>query len=435
MVKNKPTPTITSKKHLARLERERRQTIVIRFVAIGVILAIIMIIAYGYLDIKVLQLRQPIAKVGDEAITIREFQLRVRLERQRLINQYLQNLQLGQLFGYDTTSQNQQIEDRLNTPSMIGQSVIDSLIEEHLISQEADRRGIAVEPDEVEGALEAFFQYFPNGSPTPTITPTSITFSTLSPEQLALVTITPSAATAPTSTSEPTVTPDIAATPLPITSPTSTPAPTSTSTPYTLEGYHQTYDKNLELYKTLGANEADFRSLFKADLLRDKLYKIITLNVPATQEQVWARHILVANKDVAKSVRERLLMGQDFAILAIEFSQDTGTKDKGGDLGWFGKGMMVPEFEQTSFGSNIGQISTPIKTSFGYHIIQVLGHENRPLTDSEYQQAREASFQEWLAESQKQTDIKTYDNWLDKIPTDPDLQKAIEAFFGQQPSQ
>ncbi|MCJ7724263.1 MAG: SurA N-terminal domain-containing protein, partial [Anaerolineales bacterium] len=281
MVKNKPAPTIPSKKHLARLERERRQTIVIRFAAIGVLLAILMIIAYGYLDIKVLQLRQPIAKVGDEVITLREFQLRVRLERQRLINQYLQNLQLGQLFGYDTTSQNQQIEDRMNTPTMIGQGVIDSLIEEHLISQEAARRGIAVEPDEVEGALEAFFRYFPNGSPTPTITPTSITFSTLSPEQLALVTITSTAATTPTSTSEPTVIPDIAATPLPIPSPTSTPAPTSTSTPYTLEGYHQTYDKNLELYKTLGANEADFRSLFKANLLRDKLYKIITANVPA----------------------------------------------------------------------------------------------------------------------------------------------------------
>jgi parvulin-like peptidyl-prolyl isomerase len=435
MVKNKPTPTITSKKHLARLERERRQTIVIRFAAIGVILAIIMIIAYGYLDIKVLQLRQPIAKVGDEVITLREFQLRVRLERQRLINQYLQNNQLGQLFGYDTTSQNQQIEDRLNTPSMLGQSVIDSLIEEHLISQEAARRGIVGEPDEVEGALEAFFRYFPNGSPTPTITPTSITFSTLSPEQLALVTITPTATTTPTSTSEPTVTPDITATPLPIPSPTSTPAPTSTSTPYTLEGYHQTYDKNLELYKTLGANEADFRSLFKANIFRDKLYKIITTNVPATQEQVWARHILVANKDIAKSVRERLLMGQDFATLAMEFSQDTGTKDKGGDLGWFGKGMMVPEFEQTSFGLNIGQIGTPIKTSFGYHIIQVLGHENRPLTDSEYQQACETRFQEWLVEAQKQTDIKTYDNWLDKIPADPDLQKAIEVFFGQQPIQ
>jgi parvulin-like peptidyl-prolyl isomerase len=189
------------------------------------------------------------------------------------------------------------------------------------------------------------------------------------------------------------------------------------------------------LYKTLGANDADFRSLFRANIFRDKLYKNITTNVPATQEQVWARHILVANKDVAKSIRERLLMSQDFAILAMEFSQDTGTKDKGGDLGWFGKGMMVPEFEQTGFRLNIGQISTPIKTSFGYHIIQVLGHENRPLTDSEYQQACEASFQEWLAESQKQTDIKTYDNWLDKIPTDPDLQKAIEAFFGQQPSQ
>lgn len=77
------------------------------------------------------------------------------------------------------------------------------------------------------------------------------------------------------------------------------------------------------------------------------------------------------NRLKAEDVLKRVRAGEDFAKLAKEFSTDPGTKEKGGDLGWFGHGQMVPEFEQAAFALQPGQISDLIQTKFGYHIIKV----------------------------------------------------------------
>src|SRR5512143_1859014 len=184
-------PVLHSKKHIARLERERLQTRIILFSFIGVLVLVVGLVLYGYLDVKYFQARRPVAKVGDVGIPLGEWQARVRMERTRLIGQYNLYQQYSQYFGMDLSSQEQQFLTQLNSPTTLGQSVLDQMIDEELIRQEAAKRGITASPQEVQDAIQADYQYYPNGSPTPTITPTSVSLPTLSPETLALVTLTP----------------------------------------------------------------------------------------------------------------------------------------------------------------------------------------------------------------------------------------------------
>jgi len=96
-------------------------------------------------------------------------------------------------------------------------------------------------------------------------------------------------------------------------------------------------------------------------------------------EQIHARHILVSNKDQAMKIYRLLKHGKDFAELAAQYSLDDNTKARGGDLNWFSRGTMVSSFEDAAFAlKKPGDISKPVKTQFGWHIIQLLGR--RPST-------------------------------------------------------
>jgi foldase protein PrsA len=86
--------------------------------------------------------------------------------------------------------------------------------------------------------------------------------------------------------------------------------------------------------------------------------------------QVKARHILVDKKSTADSIEKQLKSGADFATLAKKYSTDTGSKVNGGELGWVKKGQMVPQFETALFKLKKGEISQPVKSQYGYHIIQ-----------------------------------------------------------------
>lgn len=92
--------------------------------------------------------------------------------------------------------------------------------------------------------------------------------------------------------------------------------------------------------------------------------------------EIHALHILVPTEDEAKTVEKRLKAGEDFAKLADELSKDPGSK--GGDLGWFTSDRMVPEFAEAAFKLQPGQVSDPVKTQFGWHVIKVLEKRNKP---------------------------------------------------------
>ena len=83
-------------------------------------------------------------------------------------------------------------------------------------------------------------------------------------------------------------------------------------------------------------------------------------------------HILVQKQSEAISILDKIKNGEKFGKLAKEFSTDTGSAKRDGNLGFFGRGKMVKEFETAAFNLQVGQISEPIKTQYGYHIIKRL---------------------------------------------------------------
>lgn len=96
----------------------------------------------------------------------------------------------------------------------------------------------------------------------------------------------------------------------------------------------------------------------------------------AGQEEVRARHILVDGEDEAKAILEQLKSGADFAALAKEKSKDPGAAE-GGDLGYFTRDQMVPEFADVAFKMYPGQLSNPVKTQFGWHVIKLEDRRNK----------------------------------------------------------
>jgi parvulin-like peptidyl-prolyl isomerase len=430
-------PVVHTRKHVARLERERRQTRLLLYSFILILASVIGLLVWGYLDVYYYQLEKPVAKVGDVEISTREFQTRVKLQRNQLLGDYQLFAQYEQI-GLDVSSQLQQIEAQLDTPQLIGQTVVDQMVNEQVVRQEAAKRGISVSAQEIEDAVRANMGFYPNGSPTPSVTPTEIVYPTLSPQTLKLVSPTPSPTTTLAQTLTPSVTPTTSGTPELLPSPTVTPTatptqgPTATASPtytpeptatlYTLEGYQAEYQASLDVYTELGLTEEQYRSQFESNLLRTKLLEAVTADVGRVEPQVWARHILVADEAAAKLVIERLNNGEDFALLAIGESKDTGSGAQGGDLGWFGKGAMVAEFEAAAFALEIGEVSQPVQSSFGWHIIQLLARQDRPLTESEYQSAREQAFSAYMAEVRPGYNIEIFDEqWGQHTPNEPSL--------------
>jgi len=124
-------------------------------------------------------------------------------------------------------------------------------------------------------------------------------------------------------------------------------------------------------------------SLVTTDTVRAELTTSLTEQSKSTELKARASHILVTSEVTATTVMTRLNAGEDFATLAKEFSQDPGSKETGGELGWAGKGQFVPEFEKAIFEDlKVGEVTAvPVKTQYGFHIIKLFERSEQPLID------------------------------------------------------
>ena len=191
--------------------------------------------------------------------------------------------------------------------------------------------------------------------------------------------------------------------------------------------------------------EDSYKKVIRLNLLQEKA---LTEGVEVTDEEIQtqydrqgtelnARHILVADEETATSLKKELDEGGDFAALAEENSTDTASAANGGNLDWFGPGAMVPEFEEVAYGLEVDEISEPVASEFGFHIIQV--RETRQL---EYQPALEDQKEEIRAElalskADQTTLLPKVAELMEKANVeiqDEDLEGALDDILNPQPA-
>ena len=181
-----------------------------------------------------------------------------------------------------------------------------------------------------------------------------------------------------------------------------------------------------QVVKSQGLTDADLNQIFKQQVVIEKAVapqmhvsesdiktyfdKNRTLfDKPA---QVRARHILVADEPKAKEVLAKLKAGGSWDALAKQYSTDPASKDKGGELGFFGRGQMVGPFQDAAFGAKVNQIVGPVKSPFGYHIIQV--EEKKPAQPASFASAHD-TIKTQLTQQQQGTAVPPF---LQKLRTD-----------------
>ena len=147
------------------------------------------------------------------------------------------------------------------------------------------------------------------------------------------------------------------------------------------------------------------------------VYMAETRGGEAMVAQTQVRHILVKPSEImtddqarqfAQDLKNRALAGEDFGELAREYSEDIGSAQEGGDLGWTSPGQMVPEFEAMVAKTEVGEIADPVRTQFGWHVLEVTGRRNQDMTD----QASRAKAMDYLHNRKYQEEL---DAWLRQI--------------------
>jgi foldase protein PrsA len=367
-----------TKKQLSRWQKEQRQELLAKVFVAVVVALLIGVLGFGYFREFVVKPNEAMLNVDGTAIslgtyakilTYRRWELTLQMAHlQELVGRYAgddpENAMMRQL----VTQQLQQVQGQLY---LVNTQLPDELIVNELIRQEARRRNIAVGTEEVTKEIIDRFQ------PTPAE---------------------------------------------PVTTTTGTPTPT----PIPANKWQENYKNYLADTRI---SDSEYRQWNIEPLLyRDKLREAMGATVPKVAEQVRARHILMKEEDKAKEVLAKLQFGASFEALAKEYSTDESNKDKGGDLGWFPRGHMVPEFENAAFSLAPGQLSQVISTTFGFHIIKLDEKApNHPLADEDWESMKDQAFAQWLDQQMKSPQVKRYLDSQKMLWASDQADKAIKA--------
>ncbi len=388
-----------NKKFLAQKEREDRQKRIIIIATISILVVVFGLVAYGVFDRFVLTPKTTIIELEGKNINATEFDQQIRWRRRNMIVDIDQMLmtfqQLGgtpEVFAY-IEQQLMLSVTSLQQPLMIGQEVLNALMQDIILQVEAENMGIVVDDARIDQEIQEAFGFYANGTPTPAVTQ------------------------APTATPETDNGPAITATPL------------LQPTEYTEDLFNNNFQEFLDSIKLEGISEKTIRQIIRTSIIRQEIIDIVSADVEQKAEHVWIRHILVEEEDTAKEVLAKLADGEDFADLAAEYSLDTSNKENGGDLDWFPRGQMVPAFEEIAFSLEVGDISEPVQTDFGWHILECLGKDDLLLDPTTYEQLRNQAYSDWFTEKESQYQPIINEDWNKYVPTEPALPQEYLSYI------
>ena len=404
----------------SRAEREQRlQRLAIRAVA-GIIAILAVLVAIAFAVEQLFIPNQVLAVVNGENITVREFREEYNLEQARL------RLQLNQIqnSGFDLQQLSQQEPYRtwlseFNVPDQLGLRVINDMVDDRLVAQEASARNISVNDEVLEKEIQDFFGF----------DPTAVALIGAEPTETPQPTITPSPFVSPTPTAIPSITP----TPTPgeaeqaegdtETEPTVTPQPTVVEPTLSPEEVRENFQENQDSYRSFlsinGIADETVAAFFERMALEALLAEDLA-GAEGTLLYADARHILVETEAEAESALGTLRAGESFADLARAISTDPGSGARGGELGETFVGNYVPEFRKAIEEAEIGELVGPVQSEFGYHILQVRSKDERAGDEyaSQLEQAKQRELELFIENlrEQKADQFEVYDSWLNYIP-------------------
>ncbi len=394
-----------------------------------------------------------VVSVNGQKITTEDFRKRYRFERQAALDQLNYYQMLQRQFGgqLNVQAEIRRMQSFLSDAFSMGVRVKTLMIEDILIAQAAAQEGVTVSEAEVESYLaEEIAQRYEKFTPAQA----TATITARKEQEEADATATAIAELTPAPEADPDATP----TALPL--PTATPEPidvlSDTDITQGREGLAT------DLRDAYNMTVTEYEEILRARFRRDMMVEHIgSPEAAATEQQVWARHILLTFNDqplpdnpetttadqaaadgpvvlggrseeetlaLAHVLRDRLAVGESFAYLVDLYSDDPSKVSNRGDLGWFGPGRMAPEFEAAAFALEPNSYSEPIKTDFGYHIIEVLAsNPEAPRDSADIQADVRAAFEAWLDQLKTEATIEEKGSLNSQLP--PGAEREVQEFL------
>lgn len=438
-----------SRKEFLRQRKQAEKTRQIRLavIAVGALLGLILLTAV--IVEYVVRPRQAIVQVGEETITLAEWQERVRFERAQIligienaVDTFF-NGDIGtaqQVFGQQLSQQLSILQD----PETFGEQILNQMIDEIIIRQEAQSRGITVTEEEVDEAIGERYSYYDGGLPTPFPTSTQTPVPTPSITPIPTDVITATEGVTEVATLEPTLEPTVG--------PTSTPLPTST--PVSQESFEEAYNEELAAYTDKGANEELFRYIVEQNLYAEKLLEAVaeeradeidleelqsSLLVLSfgTEEEAVEYQELIAESDfltVWNTVRSDALANPPVPTdgTETESTDETASTAQAAEYVWRNQANLEMTVGITNTATiiddlEIGAVSGILENiitaedgtgSTTYYIVQLTGREMRELDESNVDQQEQQVFQAWIQEI-RLDGFEDMGNWRGRAPRQP----------------